>query len=123
MQIGDKLNSPEMIRLLDSVGVVSKYADRGLDELKQNIDNSWVVNHIAYKPRSKFQVRGEPVFQFILVYGGKLDINSMNYEFLEVPVGPEVKKFVLQGNYEMYYVRNVAFCEAIGIPQEKLLLE
>lgn len=119
MNIGDRIPARELTDLLDSSGVKSKFADDELPKLKQNLtEYGWKIDHVAYKPRSRFQVKGEPVFQFVLI-----DPTSQIHELFEVPHGPQVRDFVLENQSHIFYVRNVSFWEKRGTPRERLLVE
>ena len=119
MKIGDRISARGLTDILDSSGVKSKFADDELPKLKQNLtEYGWRIDHVAYKPRSRFQVRGEPVFQFVLTHP-----NSQNHYLFEVPYGPQVRNFVLENCIHVYYIRNVSFWEKRGTPRERLLVE
>jgi len=108
--MGDRIPVKELTDFLDSSGVKSRFTDDELPELRQNLtEYGWKIDHVVYKPKSRFQVKGEPVFQFVLTIPILQDP-----ELFEVPYGPQIRNFVLENCSHVYYVRNVPFWEKNG---------
>jgi hypothetical protein len=117
-QIGARVPATELTDCLEVSGVRSKNPDEELSILQQNIrELHWRIDHVAYKPRSRFYVRGQPVFQFVLTHP-----DSSDPELFEVPYGPQVRDFVLENCASVFYVRNIRFWEERGYSRERLYL-